>query len=180
VDWLATGAVVWRRDVLRDFRLDDYFEGYSYLEDLDFSLSVGKRYRMAVVADAWYSHYPSPGGRASSYAFGKVEARNRLYVVKKHGLSRWRCFVALGIRMGMTLLAAARHADGAALRRACGNVVGVVQGFASSGTPGRDGDRREGKPPSPPAPLPRTGAGSCGSGPRPQSGEGTCLGQARS
>ncbi len=179
VDWLATGAVVWRRDVLKDFRLDDYFEGYSYLEDLDFSLSVGKRFKMAVVADARYSHYPSPGGRTSSYAFGKVEARNRLYVVKKHGLSLWRCLLGLGIRMGMTLAAATRHANGAAFHRACGNVVGVVQGFASSGTPGREKTRCEGKTPSPPAPLPRTGEGSCGPGPLPQAGEGPCVGPAR-
>lgn len=126
VDWLTTCAVVWRRGVLEQFHLDDFFAGYSYLEDLDFSLTVGKHYRLAVVADARYYHYPSTGGRVSSYAFGKTEVRNRLYLVRKHGLSLWRCLLGLGIRMAMTFAGAVRRADARSFQRFCGNLAGML------------------------------------------------------
>jgi len=130
VEWLATGAVVWRREVLRQFRFDEFFDGYSYLEDLDFSLTVGKHYKLAVVADARYHHYPAPGGRMRAYAFGKTEVRNRLYLVRKHDLSLWRCYLGLIIRMTMTLAVAVCRVDCKALQRALGNLVGLLQSCA--------------------------------------------------
>ena len=132
VDWLTTCAVVWRRDVLERFQLDEYFEGYSYLEDLDFSLTVGKHFKLAVVADARYHHYPSPGGRVSGYSFGKTEARNRLYLVRKHGLSLWRCYLGLIIRMSMTLAAAVRRVDTNSLQRARGNMAGLLKSCSTA------------------------------------------------
>jgi GT2 family glycosyltransferase len=123
VDWLPTGAIVWRREVLEQYRLDDYFEGYSYLEDLDFSFSVGKHYRLAVVADARYHHYPSSSGRISQYKFGRTEVLNRLYFVRKHGLSVSRCYLGIVIRFFLTLLSFGRSGKLAWLQRACGNVV---------------------------------------------------------
>ncbi len=105
VEWLPSGASVWRRRVFDDFRFDPWFDGYSYLEDVDFSYSVGKRYRLAVVAGAGFSHYPSPSGRHGAYHFGKTEVRNRLFLVRKHGLSVPRCYLGLFLRMLASLSA---------------------------------------------------------------------------
>ena len=41
-DWLPTTAVVCGKRVFESFRFDEWFEGYSYLEDLDFSYRVGE------------------------------------------------------------------------------------------------------------------------------------------
>jgi glycosyltransferase involved in cell wall biosynthesis len=69
-DWLPSTASLWRREVFDHFRFDEWFEGYSYLEDLDFSYRVGKAYSLAVVADAGYFHFPA-GGTATSSAGAK-------------------------------------------------------------------------------------------------------------
>jgi hypothetical protein len=128
VEWLPSGAAVWRRGVFDNFRFDSWFDGYSYLEDLDFSYSVGKQYRLAIVADAGFRHYPSPSGRGAPYQFGKREVRNRLYLVRKHQLSVSRCYTGLFLRMLMTFGRALRPRDTRhCLGRAWGNCVAICQ-----------------------------------------------------
>jgi len=139
VEWLPSGASVWRRRVLEDVAFDEFFDGYSYVEDVDFSYRVSRRYRLAVVAAAGFYHYPALGGRRGAYYFGKVEARNRLYFVRKHGLSVSRCCLGIGIRMLMTLGTAVRHADVHGLGRAMGNCVGIVPGLLAQVRDGASG-----------------------------------------
>lgn len=105
---------------------DEYFDTYSYVEDLDFSYSIGRKGRLAVVAEAGYSHFPSASGRISPRQFGRLEVRNRLYFVRKHGLSVSRCFLGIGIRFALTLLAALPSIDRSMLARAIGNVEGLL------------------------------------------------------
>lgn len=127
VEWLHSGASVWRKDVLDEFRFDPFFDGYSYLEDLDFSYTVSRHYSLAVVADARFWHYPSPSGRVSRFNFGFVEVRNRLYFVRKHGLSTWRCYLGLLLRFGMTLGRTVGRLDKAAATRAGGNLLALAR-----------------------------------------------------
>jgi glycosyltransferase involved in cell wall biosynthesis len=117
VDWLPSGAAVWRSEILRSWHFDEYFNGYSYLEDLDFSYMVRRHWRLAVVADARYYHYPSHTRHAHQYGFGKTEVRNRFYFVAKHGLSYPKCWLGLLLRMGMNLCT---------LSRALGNCAGMA------------------------------------------------------
>jgi GT2 family glycosyltransferase len=128
-DWLPSGASVWRRGVFDRFRFDEWYEGYSYLEDLDFSYRVGKAYRLAVVADAGYYHFPAAPGRGSGYEFGVREVLNRVhFVLKNPELSPSKCYLALAARLLMNLAAAAR--DGRALydiQRSWGNAVGLAR-----------------------------------------------------
>jgi len=126
VDWLPSGAVAWRADVLKTCRFDEFFNGYSYLEDLDFSFTIRRRWRLAVVADARYAHHPSVNRHASNYAFGKTEVRNRLYFVTKHGLSYGKCWLGLMLRMGITICDAAARLDRGALSRMLGNCAGMT------------------------------------------------------
>jgi len=127
VQWLPSGASVWRKEVFERFTFDEYFDGYSYLEDLDFSYSVGRHYKLAVVAGAGFKHYPSPAGRSGMVRFGKVEVANRLYFVRKHGLSVSRCYLGLLIRMLMTAGGALSRRWRQNLGRAWGNVLGLLQ-----------------------------------------------------
>lgn len=126
VEWLPSTAAVWRRYVLDRHAFDEYFDTYSYLEDLDLSYSIGRKGRLATVAEAGYSHFPSAGGRVSPRQFGRLEVRNRLYFVRKHGLSLPRCFLGIGIRLVMTLAAALPSCDRGMLARAIGNVEGLL------------------------------------------------------
>lgn len=129
VEWLPSTAAVWRSELFDSFRFDEFFDGYSYLEDLDFSYGVSKHNTLAIVADARYWHYPSPSGRVSQYRFGKIEVRNRLYIVRKHRLSLSRCYLGVMIRLLMTLGSAVKTRNMDDLRRALGNCQGIVHVF---------------------------------------------------
>jgi len=125
-DWLPSTASVWRRDVFAGFRFDEWYAGYSYLEDLDFSYRVGKRFRLAVVADAGYLHLPAASGRGNGFEFGRREIVNRIHFVRKNPeLSIPRCYMAMAVRLLMSLGLGLRRRDSYHLQRAWGNVVGL-------------------------------------------------------
>ncbi|MFZ0393023.1 MAG: glycosyltransferase [Terracidiphilus sp.] len=126
VEWLPSGAVVWRRSALESTAFDEYFDTYSYLEDLDLSYSIGQHGRLAIVAEAGYRHFPSHGGRVSNRRFGRLEVRNRLYFVRKHGLSVPLCLLALAVRFLMTLSSSVFGLDAGLFARAAGNLEGLI------------------------------------------------------
>jgi GT2 family glycosyltransferase len=127
-DWLPTGASVWRREIFRGHRFDEWYSGWSYLEDLDFSYRVGRAYRLAVVASARYRHLPAAGGRPGGFAFGVREVLNRLHFVRKHDeLSPARCRAALMARLLMSLAFAVREMDASYAARAFGNAAGLAR-----------------------------------------------------
>jgi glycosyltransferase involved in cell wall biosynthesis len=129
-DWLPTTASVWRREIFRGHRFDEWYSGYSYLEDLDFSYRVGRVYRLAVAASARYSHLPAAGGRGDGYAFGLREVLNRVHFVRKNPeLSLAKCRLALVARLLMTAAAGLLPFEPAHLARAWGNVIGLARPF---------------------------------------------------
>jgi glycosyltransferase involved in cell wall biosynthesis len=127
-EWLPSGASVWRREVFDRFRFDEWFDGYSYLEDLDFSYRVGRTARLAVVATARYRHLPAAGGRGGGYVFGLREVVNRLHFVRKHSaFSPGKCRAALTLRLLMSLALAVRERRASFVARAFGNAVGLTR-----------------------------------------------------
>jgi GT2 family glycosyltransferase len=126
VDWLPSTAVVFRRAVFDRDVFDEFFEGYSYLEDLDLGYTISRIGRLVVVVDAGFFHFPSPGGRVSARQFGRYEVRNRLYFVRKHCLSVTRCYIGLAIRLGMSVGSGLAHWNTGLLLRALGNIEELV------------------------------------------------------
>ncbi|MFZ0964135.1 MAG: glycosyltransferase [Terriglobia bacterium] len=127
VQWLPSTAVVYRRQVLAEQSFDEWYQGYSYLEDLDFSYSISRKYKLAVLAGARFCHYPSPIGRTDPYLFGKKEVLNRLHFVRKHPeLSPAPCYVALFMRTLISTFLGLTKLEGAYFKRAWGNIVGLV------------------------------------------------------
>lgn len=130
VQWLPSTFVIWRKRVFDDYKFDEWFSGYSYLEDLDFSYRVGKEYKLAIVADARFYHYPAPGGRGSGYRFGIREVLNRVYFVRKYEeLSRLKCYLALKVRMLISISMFIKERKFSFLQRTAGNVVGIIKSF---------------------------------------------------
>jgi glycosyltransferase involved in cell wall biosynthesis len=82
-DWIFGGATVWRREIFRHYRFDEWFEGYGYGEDLDFSYNVGKAYKLAVIADARVQHIKDYTEGNDHVLFGKMQIVNRFYIVTK-------------------------------------------------------------------------------------------------
>jgi GT2 family glycosyltransferase len=135
-DWLPSGAVVWRREVLRRLRFDEWFAGYGYLEDLDFSYRAGKSWGLAVVAGARYSHHPDASPRPDAFRFGRKEVANRMHFVRKNPeLSPGLCRLALVVRMLMSLSDGIFHGRLQELRRVGGNLAAM----AGRGDEGRSG-----------------------------------------
>jgi len=125
--WLPSGAVVWRREVLRRLKFDEWFSDYGYLEDLDFSYGVGKSLVLKVVAGARYAHHPQASSRLDPFRFGRKEVANRLYFVRKNPeLSPGLCRLALCLRMLMSLADGILRGKGQELRRARGNLVSLL------------------------------------------------------
>lgn len=132
VDWLPTTAVTFRREALKLSIFDNFYESYSYLEDLDLSYTISRAGRLAVVANAGFSHFPSPGGRVTWLRFGRLEVRNRIHFVRKHDLSLPRCYLGLALRMGMSAGSGILRLDPGMLRRALGNLIELVPGIGHS------------------------------------------------
>jgi GT2 family glycosyltransferase len=147
VRWLGSGASVWRREVFETIAFDEWYQGYSYLEDLDFSYRVGKTYRLAVVGGADYAHLHAPHGRGSGFAFGRREARNRIHFVRKHReLSLSRACLALGLRTAISLIMAVRERRAYYVGRAFGAVIGMAQAQPwTRREPGREPNRERGR-----------------------------------
>jgi len=127
VRWLSGGVTLWRMQVIREFPYDEWFQGTGYLEDVDYSYTVGKRYKLAVVADARVQHLSYPVRRDSNYVLGKWQAINRLYFIRKHGDFRlsacyWSMFGEFLLNLGIGL----GRIDSGRLRRAWGNLTGVL------------------------------------------------------
>ncbi len=125
VDWLETMALVFRGDVVKQFQFDEFFEGYSYLEFLDYTFAISRKYRLCVVGDAWITHYSSPIKR--SYLLGKKQVINRLFFVRKHPeLSQFRCCLTLVTQMFFNVVVGVLLRDSGHIQRACGNCVGFA------------------------------------------------------
>ncbi|HEV2485811.1 MAG TPA: glycosyltransferase [Terracidiphilus sp.] len=127
VEWLPSGASIFRREVFGKDVFDESFQSYSYLEDLDFSYTISRAGRLAIVADAGFSHFPSQGGRVSARQFGRFEVRNRLYFVRKHCLSLSRCYLGLAMRLAMSVGNGLAHWDTSLLLRALGNIEELMR-----------------------------------------------------
>jgi len=152
VQWLPSGTSVWRRGVFREFRFDEWFGGYSYLEDLDFSYRVGRSFDLAVVAAARQFHYPSPCGRLGGYSFGRREVANRLHFVRKHPeLSVAKCYLALSVRAGLSLVQAVRCREAYYLERMAGNVAALLASLWGERCAFPSNGRLETRQPCPPS-----------------------------
>ena len=127
VRWLSGGVTIWRREVIDEFGYDEWFVGTGFLEDVDYSYRVGRKYRLAVVADAKVQHLTYPIRKDRNYLLGKWQAVNRMYIVKKNPeLSVALCYWAL---LGLLLVNATRgvaRLDTGTLRRAMGNLAGLA------------------------------------------------------
>ena len=73
------------KEVLKEFEFDEWYKGYALWEDVDFSYRVGKKYKLAVVAEAKVLHlhiYNFSRERAAK--IGDLEIVDRFYFLSKH------------------------------------------------------------------------------------------------
>jgi glycosyltransferase involved in cell wall biosynthesis len=125
-EWLYGGATMWRKEVIRDFDYDEWYIGHGFLEDLDYSYRVSRKWKLFVVADAQTWHFSTPLSPLRQYEFGRQQIFNRLYFVRKMGsfstpAVSWALF---GVVV-MNCLAVLRRPNKPTLSRLKGNIVGL-------------------------------------------------------
>jgi len=134
VDWLESLGFVFRKHVAEEFRFDDFYEGYSYLEFLDYTYSISRKYRLCVVSNAWVTHYSSP--IKQGYLLGKKQVLNRIHFVRKHPqLSLPQCWMALVSHLFFNIAVGLALRDAGYLKRAWGNCAGLALASVGKMTP---------------------------------------------
>jgi len=83
-EWLCGGATIWRRKVLDNYQFDEYYTGWAYHEDAEFSYRVSKAFSLYVVHSAKVTHNPPPFNSQKNFALGKMAVINRYHFVKKN------------------------------------------------------------------------------------------------
>ncbi len=86
VHWLAGACCAYRNKVFTEFMFDEVFTGYSYLEDLEFSFRVHKKYLLLFLPEAKLYHYHSdaPKTRLNTQKKHKMYVINYFYFFKKN------------------------------------------------------------------------------------------------
>lgn len=84
VEWLSGGATVWRRSVIDDYIFDEWFAGYGHFDDVDFSYSINRRYKLIVLSKAKANHFMRPINKQKYFIFCKGDVINRYYFVRKY------------------------------------------------------------------------------------------------
>jgi len=84
VDWLNLGATLYRREALPQPVFRSFFAGYSLMEDVTLSVSVGKSWKLANVRTARIFHDSQPGAhKKDPVALARMELVNRHYVMTR-------------------------------------------------------------------------------------------------
>ncbi|MBI4432542.1 MAG: glycosyltransferase family 2 protein [Candidatus Omnitrophica bacterium] len=89
VDLLPGCNMNFRRDRLQGERFDEWFYGYSFREDVDYSYRVSKKTRLVMISEARLSHNYSTESRLDAGSLKKMEIRNYHYLFKKHKDRGW-------------------------------------------------------------------------------------------
>jgi glycosyltransferase involved in cell wall biosynthesis len=82
VDWLNLGCTIYRKEALPDPPFQRGFTGYSLMEDLALSLTVGKKWKLFNARDARIFHDSQPGDYKSNVTeLAKMELVNRYWIM---------------------------------------------------------------------------------------------------
>ena len=82
VQWLNTTCTLYRVNALPDPLFPDHFQGYSLMEDLCLSLSVGKKWKLYNVRNARIFHDSQPGIHKNNVVrLSAMELINRYYIM---------------------------------------------------------------------------------------------------
>jgi glycosyltransferase involved in cell wall biosynthesis len=99
VESLSGGCTAYRKKVLEDYRFDENLKGYAYLEDVDFSFRVGKKYRLVYQPKAKLSHFPSTYLTADRRALKKQLVQHQIYLFRKNMPNNFQHYSGLWVSL---------------------------------------------------------------------------------
>jgi len=109
VHWLCGGATVWRKEILENYKFEEWFLGCAYIDDIDFCMRVRKKYELMVVYGAKVQHFAVPVIGRNNFQLGKTNVINRHYFVRKYSelsapLFFWAVFGHIFANLGIGLV----------------------------------------------------------------------------
>lgn len=122
VEWLCGGATVWRRNVIDEYEFNEDIGGYGYYDDVDYSFTVGQKYKLMIIADAKIQHFPPQRKLIESYYIEKSSVINRYHFVKKHPQLSKILFYWSTIGL---ILKAVKGSDNGFSPQVCGYIAGL-------------------------------------------------------
>ena len=124
--WLYGGATLWTRDVIENFDYDEWFAGYGFLEDVDYSFRVAQKHRLYVVGDSCCLHHSVGLSDSKQFIFGKQQIYNRIYFARKmKTFSAWAVYWAIFGNILMNGAALIKNHNQSTWGRLKGNFVGL-------------------------------------------------------
>jgi glycosyltransferase involved in cell wall biosynthesis len=130
VEWLNTTCTLYRREALPDPPFLAHFRGYSLMEDVALSLTVGKRWKLANARTARIYHDSQPGAHKSDpRLLAEMQLVNRYYVMTKIlGRNRFSDYLKLALFELFSLVSSLQsHSGRAAFAPALLGRVGALR-----------------------------------------------------
>lgn len=96
VEVMPTGNMSIKKEVFREFTFDEWFHGYSYQEDDDFSYRVSRKYKFLYTPFAALVHKGSATARDNIETLEAMKVINHYYFFKKNmpkSLKNWLAFI---------------------------------------------------------------------------------------
>jgi hypothetical protein len=124
VEWIFTGATIYKLKYVKNYNFDQSFGQYSYLEDLDFSLSLTRKEKKLIIISKARFKDPHVVDR-NNFEFGVMEIRNRFIVVNKHKLSNILFIISSLIRFNLSILEFFKG-NYKFFLRAAGNLISII------------------------------------------------------
>ena len=124
-DWAYTTASIYKSKDIYNYRFDERFGTYGYLEDLDFSLNLKKNNKKFIISHKAIFLHPLNIDR-SSFNFGIVEVFNRYIIVIKYNLNKKIFFLAVFLKF-LILFLGIFKGNIMHFLRSLGNIAGVCK-----------------------------------------------------
>ena len=124
VDWIYTGATVYKTEIIKRKLLKNLNKGFNYLEDLYYSYSFTKKnFKHIVVAKAKVLH--TNVVERNDFKFGYIEIINRFKFVNNYKLNKFK-FYFVSIIRSIFLLINLINLNIKVIFRFFGNVAGII------------------------------------------------------
>jgi GT2 family glycosyltransferase len=114
--------MAYRAEAIKNIWFDEKLALYGWMEDWDFSVRVGKNYKLFRCSQAYCYHMQSPSGRIDGKKLGYMQIANRYYLRKKHGLYTIRDILLFAKHLASNLLRSYKRSY---FDRFCGNLTAI-------------------------------------------------------
>ena len=125
VEWLSGGVTFWRKKIFNEFKFDEWFSGTGYMEDIDFSYRVSRKYSLASCGQARCFHYHHSTPNKKLKTLGSWQVTSWWYFADKMGFNK------LYVLWSLTGLALSNFLNGLfkfelpRLYKFTGNILGI-------------------------------------------------------